>query len=133
MTQTIGLAALALMLMLGMPAANATSFLPTAPRTITYSAAFVGSSVRPIVGEYLDGTMRLTLYPNGIIQGLYFPQDEPSFTVSGGLDDNGKVWLLLGNATVTGTWKTGDVIDAYSSGPSYQSLKFTATPTKPNI
>jgi hypothetical protein len=130
MKQTIGLTALAAMLMLGMPAAHAASFLPTQPRTITYSAAFEGSNVRPITGELLDGTMRLTLYPNGIIQGLYFPQDEAPFTVSGGLDNNGKVWLLLGRTTVTGEWKAGDEILAYSTGPLFQNLQFAATPTK---
>jgi hypothetical protein len=133
MKQTIALATIATMLSLAAPAADAASFLPAQARTITYSAAFVGSNVRPIVGEYLDGTMRLTLYPSGIIQGLYFPQDEAPFTVSGGLDNNGKVWLLLGHSTVTGTWESGDVIDAYSTGPAYQNLKFTATPTTPKI
>lgn len=130
MKHTIALAALAAMLMLGMPAARAASFLPAQPRTITYSAAFVGSSVRPIVGEYLDGSMRLTLYPSGIIQGMYFPMDGTPFTVSGGLDDNGKVWLMLGHTTVTGDWKTGDSIIAYSTGPLYRYLQFTATPAK---
>jgi len=74
--------------------------------------------------------MRLTLYPSGIIQGLYVPQDAAPFAVTGGLNDDGNVWLRLGRATVTGKWTAGGVIDAYSSGPAYQSLKFTATPTK---
>jgi len=130
MKYTIGLTVLAALLLFGMPAARAASFLPAEPRTITYSAAFVGSSVRPITGELLDGTMRLTLYPNGVIQGMYFPQDDAPFTVSGGLDDKGKVWLLLGRTTVTGDWKAGDSILAYSTGPLFQNLQFTATPAK---
>jgi hypothetical protein len=130
MKQTIGLAALAAMLILGMPAARATSFLPTQARTITYAAAFEGTTIRPMTGELLDGTMRLTLYPNGIIQGTYIPQDEQPFSVSGGLDDNGKVWLLLGRTTVTGEWKAGDAITAYSTGPLFANLQFTATPSK---
>lgn len=130
MKQTIALSALAALLLLGMPAARAASFLPAQARTITYSAAFVGSSVRPITGELLDGTMRLTLYPNGVIQGIYFPQGDAPFAVSGGLDDNGKVWLLLGRTTVTGDWKPGDAILAYSTGPLFANLQFSATPAK---
>jgi len=128
MKQTIGLAMLGAMLALAVGPANATSFVPAHKRTITYSAAFEGTSVRPIAGEFLDGTMRLTVYPSGIIQGLYFPDGEAPFTVTGGLDESGKVWLMLGHTTVTGSWKAGDDIVAYSSGPRFRYLQFTATP-----
>jgi hypothetical protein len=116
------------MLMLGPVAARAATVLPAQAHTVVYSASFVGSQSRPIVGEYLDGTMRITVYPSGIIAGTYLPQDGSPFTVSGGLDANGKVWLLLGQTIVTGAWQPDGAIVAYSAGPSFQDLKFTATP-----
>jgi hypothetical protein len=114
--------------MLGPIAARAASVLPVQPRAVVYAAAFVGSTARPLVGEYLDGTMRLTIYPSGIIAGTYLPQDGSPFSVSGGLDANGKVWLLLGQTIVTGELQPDGTIAAYSAGPSFQDLKFTAKP-----
>jgi hypothetical protein len=124
--------ALALLVLLAQPAfASTPAFvLPANARTITYSAAFEGSAVRPIVGEYLQGTMQLKLYPSGILQGWYIPQEGSAFGVTGGVDANGKVWLQLPGAIVTGEWGPGDTIVAYSTGPSFDNLKFDATPLK---
>lgn len=114
-------------LMLTLPIrAQAASVLPTQARSLVYSAAFVASPSRQIVGEYLDGTMRVTLYPSGIIQGTYMPQDGAPFVVSGGVKANGDLWLMLGHTIVTGTWQPNGAIVAYSAGPEFQDLKFDA-------
>jgi hypothetical protein len=116
-------------LALGTMPAGAAGLLPAQPITTKYEAGFKGTPTRPIVGEVLSGTMRLTFYPNGIVQGTYITQDANILQVSGGLREDGAFWLDIAGTTVTGQAEPGGAIVAYSSGPSFQNLKFVATPT----
>jgi hypothetical protein len=48
-------------------------------------------------GGYYQGTLKLTVASNGVIQGWYFPDDTgPAITVSGS-DVKGTYWLSFGN------------------------------------
>ncbi len=42
------------------------------------------------------GTLEITLYPSGVIQGYYRPNNERFVTVSGGFDQKNNVWLDFG-------------------------------------
>lgn len=117
--KALALAVLAPLLLLGV-----------APRTVTYNAGFVGTPTRPIVGQAFAGTMRLTIYPDGIVQGNYVTQGGGLLPVTGGVEPSGKMWLQFGRATVTGELQHSGVIRAYSSGPDFADLNFVATPTK---
>lgn len=126
--------ALAATLALGLQvpiAAQAANALPSAPRTITYDAGLEGSSARPIAGALLAGTMRLTLYPDGTIQGRYTPEDGASFPVAGGLQGNGAIFLTLGRTTVNGTlMPSGRIVGSTFGPPVYDALKFVAVPSE---
>jgi hypothetical protein len=127
--------ALAATLALGLQvplAAQAANVLPSSPRTITYNAGMEASSVRPIVGALLAGTMRLTLFPDGTISGTYVPQDGNSFHVAGGLQQNGDVFLTLGQTTVNGQLlPDGTIVGSTFGPPAFDALKFVAVPNSP--
>jgi hypothetical protein len=42
------------------------------------------------------GTLEITLYPSGVIQGYYRPNNERFVSVTGGFDGKNDVWLDLG-------------------------------------
>jgi hypothetical protein len=127
--------ALAAALALGLQvplAAQAANALPSSQKTITYDAGLEGSSFRPIVGALLAGTMRLTLYPDGTIQGTYIPEDGNSFAVAGGLQEDGLVFLTLGRTTVNGKLMPNGTIVGSTFGPAaFDALKFVAVPNNP--
>ena len=82
-------------------------------------------------GEY-DGTLRLTVYPDGIVQGYYRNLDDARFEpVSGGLrGDN--IWLTLNlfGAPITGTFKDGKIVASAlgrsTFGPEVETYTFEA-------
>jgi hypothetical protein len=73
---------------------------------------------RPAVGEY-DGTMQLTVTPDGIVSGFYRPSDGRFVAVTGGVSDT-TFWLDIGSMSsnplhFTGTFKDGRInADAFS-------------------
>ena len=80
-------------------------------------------------GEY-DGTLRLTIYPNGIASGSFQNADSGApRTVSGGVSGT-QIWLDIGGAMhsvhLTGTFKDG-VIDATENLPGPDVTTFHAT------
>ena len=81
-------------------------------------------------GEY-DGTMRLTVYADGIVQGTYLPSDGNIRTVTGGLNGR-KLWLDIGQngrLRVTGTFEHG-VINAVVQKPGPDITTFEADPIR---
>ncbi|MGH7662432.1 MAG: hypothetical protein ACRENA_16125 [Vulcanimicrobiaceae bacterium] len=127
--------ALAASLALGLQvplAAQAATMLPSSPKTITYNADLEGSSLRPIAGALLAGTMRLTLYPDGTIQGIYNPEDGNPLHVAGGLQQNGNVFLTIGQTTVDGQlMRDGRIVGSTYGSPALTALKFVAVPNNP--
>jgi hypothetical protein len=69
-------------------------------------------------GEYA-GTMNLTVYPNGIVQGNYRPSDGGTRIVTGGITGT-NIWLDIGldhSLHLSGTFKNG-VLQAVADIPS---------------
>jgi hypothetical protein len=102
---TLGLLALAA-LPLAAPAATEAPGANTAPAQYTLPTRLVD---RYGVGEY-DGTLSLTVYPSGIVQGYYRPDDGGYRTVTGGVDGK-TIWLDIGSGFrplhVSGTFQNG--------------------------
>lgn len=100
-------------------------------RTVTYDAGLEGSTLRPIAGSVLTGKMQLHIYPDGIVQGTYFPLDGNAFAVSGGVQQNGNVNLVLGRITVSGHVNANGSIVGSSFGPAaFDDLTFIAHPVQ---
>jgi hypothetical protein len=62
-------------------------------------------------GAYV-GTLALTVYPSGVVQGTYHDASAGGFkTVVGGLDEKSHIWLDIGNGAeplrLYGTFKDG--------------------------
>ncbi len=79
-------------------------------------------------GEF-DGTLALTVYPNGIVQGNYLPQDGTFRTVTGGLDGR-NIWLDFGSFArfrVIGTFE-GGVLKGVVQRPGPDTVTFDAMP-----
>ena len=77
-------------------------------------------------GAY-GGTLTLTIYPNGILQGLYRPDDGSYRTVTGGLDGQ-NIWLdigAMGRLHLTGTFANG-VLDMVAAIPGAETYTFTS-------
>jgi hypothetical protein len=76
-------------------------------------------------GEY-DGTMRLTVNPDGIINGTYQSTDQGGpKNVTGGLAPNGRVWLDIGRMHLVGTFVNG-VLHTTSDTPYPDTLHVDA-------
>jgi len=106
-----GALALALALGCSVPAL-AISAIPSHAVTIQYATRIVPSFG---VGEY-DGTMRLTLNPDGIINGFYIPDSGGPRLVTGGIDGD-HIWLdigFMGGLHITGQFKDGHRIVGYT-------------------
>ena len=77
-------------------------------------------------GEYA-GTMKLTVYPNGIVQGNYLPSDGGTRIVTGGITGN-NIWLDIGleeTLHLTGTFKNG-VLQATANVPALDPYTMNA-------
>ncbi len=79
-------------------------------------------------GEY-DGTMRVTLYPSGIVSGTFQDSEGHVRNVAGGFDGTA-IWLDIGGTAHTvhldGTFKNG-VISATANIPGPDTYTFVAT------
>jgi hypothetical protein len=103
-----------------------------APPTLPHAYYLnVVSSQEFDAGEY-DGTMRLTVNPDGIINGTYQSTDQggPKI-VAGGVSPNGRVWLDIGRMHLTGTFING-VLHTTSDTPYPDTLHVdaVAAPTR---
>jgi hypothetical protein len=79
-------------------------------------------------GEY-DGTLALTVYPNGIVQGNYRPQDGNIRTVTGGLDGR-NIWFDIGPSgrfRIIGTFENG-VLKGVVQKPGPDTVTFDGVP-----
>lgn len=79
-------------------------------------------------GEY-DGTMRVTVYPDGIVSGTFQDSDGGVRNVTGGLNGT-SIWLDIGanhSLHLYGTFKNG-TISATANLPGPDSYTFIATP-----
>ena len=79
-------------------------------------------------GEY-DGTLRLTVFPNGIVSGTFQPSDGGARSVSGGTSGT-QIWLDIGGAMrsvhLEGTLKNG-VLQATANIPGPDTYTFVGT------
>lgn len=78
-------------------------------------------------GEY-QGLLSLTIYPSGIVQGLYRPSDGGFRTVTGGIDGK-NIWLDIGMTRplhLNGTFNDGK-LDMVAAIPSPNTYTFEAT------
>jgi hypothetical protein len=76
-------------------------------------------------GQY-DGTMRLTVNPDGIINGTYQSTDQGGpKVVAGGVSPNGRVWLDIGRMHLVGTFVNG-VLHTTSNEPYPDTLHVDA-------
>ena len=104
---------------------------------MSYQTAARGNSVRPFVGGYYEGTLRLTYYPDGTVQGNFLPDGGNPQPVTGGLQNDGSLWLQIGSAGAVrfngqlhqGGWLAGTLY-----GPCVDELSFYGVPekTQPN-
>jgi len=128
----VGALALGAALLLGLQnpiAAQAANARPAAPETITYNAGLQGTLSRPIAGSEFDGRMRLSVFPDGNIQGTYIPDEGSPLSITGGLGTDGSVWLNFGAITVMGSWQKSGKIVGSSFGPAaFDRLQFVADP-----
>jgi hypothetical protein len=111
---------------LASPAATTTS---AAPQHYTFQTQLTDGNH---VGAY-EGTLALTIYPNGIVQGTYRPADGGFSSVTGGL--TGKdIWLdlgLRGRFHVTGTFENG-VLRTVAAIPGPDVYEFDSVSVRPN-
>ena len=128
--KTLAIAGLLCAALVAPATAAVVNYRPAQPVTVTYNADLEGSDIRPIVGAYLAGTMRLTFYPSGIVQGTYLPLDGNPFQVTGGVETDGALWLDLGGTTVRGRIdRSGSIVgDSWGTTP-FSNLTFKATRT----
>jgi hypothetical protein len=73
-------------------------------------------------GEF-DGKLRLTVTPDGIVSGYYFPADEGTIVSVVGGEQNGKYWMDIGGESR---------LHVYAKLGKDGSLVGTATPTLPD-
>jgi hypothetical protein len=70
-------------------------------------------------GEY-DGSLALTIYPGGIVQGTYRLDGGSFRTVTGGLDAGNRIWLDIGDGAfplhLSGTFRDG-ALETVASTP----------------
>lgn len=111
---------------LASPAATTTSAVP---RHYTLQTQLIESHH---AGAY-EGTLALTIYPSGIVQGTYRPADGGFTSVTGGL--SGKdIWLdlgLRGRLHVTGTFENG-VLRTVAAIPGPDVYEFDSVAVTPN-
>jgi hypothetical protein len=115
----------------GVPAiSQAVTTQPTASVHHTYT-----TSLQPQIG--LDapwtGTLKLTLNPDGIIQGYYYPGDDQVafIPVTGGRNGD-RVWLDIGTTGrlhIEGIIKNGSIAGTALDERTSQPFKFTARVT----
>jgi len=88
-------------------------------------------------GDY-PGSLSLVVYPSGIVNGFYLPQDGQPHDVVGGLDGH-NIWLDIGTIEMmdfgvinslhlTGTLKDG-VLDTTAAVPGPDTVVFDSTTT----
>ncbi len=80
-----------------------------------------------------DGSLALTVYPNGIIQGTYRDLDSGGFKqVTGGLGRGDRVWLDVGNGVnpvhLTGTFRNGKLETTVADVPGPDRVMFESVP-----
>jgi hypothetical protein len=81
-------------------------------------------------GEY-DGTLTLTVYPNGIVQGTYLPFDGSYRSVTGGIKGR-NIWLDIGEngrLHLTGTFEHG-ILNSVVQKPGPDVTTFDAVPIR---
>ena len=100
-------------------AAPVAASAPTTTTTASYSTAL--TQVEPVSapGEF-DGTLKLTVTPDGIVNGYYFPADEGTIVPVVGGEQNGQYWMDIGGNTR---------LHIYAKAGADGSLVGTATPT----
>jgi hypothetical protein len=79
-------------------------------------------------GEF-DGTLALTVYPNGIVQGQYRPLDGNFRTVTGGLDGR-NIWFDIGPSgrfRIIGTFENG-ILKGVVQKPGPDTVTFDGVP-----
>ncbi len=107
-------------------AVTGTQALPQTTQHVT-----LATSLEPQygVGRY-DGTLVLTISPDGIVNGTYRPWGEGNFrTVTGGTDGS-RIWLdigYLGRLHIEGTYANGKIVG--STFIADQPFTFSAAPT----
>jgi hypothetical protein len=73
----------------------------------------------------IDGTLTMTIYPSGIVQGQYRADDGNVRNVTGGLDGE-RIWLDIGsngNFRLSGTFKNG-VLETVAQIPGSDTTTF---------
>lgn len=111
--------------------------LPVASRAATTSSAPPQSytlhtqlSDRFHAGAFV-GTLVMTIYPSGIVQGTYRPDDGGYRTVTGGVSGD-QIWLDIGMERplhVTGTFKNG-VLQTVAQIPGLNTYTFESANVK---
>lgn len=123
----ISVTALTLGLTLGLcaPALAITNGVGTEPTHLIYNTRLIPQYS---AGEY-DGTLRLTINPNGIVSGTYIPSNGGPRIVSGGVKGD-NIWLdfgFNGRMHVEGTIRNGHIVGYTTRGT--QSWTFVANVT----
>jgi len=119
-------AAAGLLAALALPvASSAASSTSGSPQQYTMQTRFADE----YHGGEWDATMVLTVYPNGIVQGTYRPQDGGWKSVTGGVDGQ-QIWLDIGMMHplhLTGTFRNGELRTiAAIPGPDTYTLESTS-------
>lgn len=116
--------AAALLAALALPlAAQAATTSSAEPQQLTFQTHMTQAMH---AGEY-GGTMRVTIYPNGIVSGWFQPSDGGVRSVTGGVDGD-KIWFDIGgvhSVHMEGTLRNG-VIDALANIPGPDPYTFHA-------
>ncbi len=76
------------------------------------------------------GTLRLTIYPNGIVHGYYMPTDGSWQNVTGGITGN-RIWLDLGPLNGADVQITGVIMGSHITGSALVGMtqyRFEAGP-----
>jgi hypothetical protein len=109
----------------GAPAlASAAGPVSVAPEHLTYDVTLTPSRPNRAGGSQF-GTLQLTIYPDGVVQGYYLPQSSGSYTALTGGRGGDRLWFDVngGSLHFTGTLK-----DRVISGTAYQgSMQFELT------
>ncbi|MBC5816121.1 MAG: hypothetical protein GIW97_06225 [Candidatus Eremiobacteraeota bacterium] len=85
----------------------------------------------PGAGVYA-GTLRLTINPNGIVQGSYQTADGAIEPVAGGKNGNA-IWFSIGesgNLRVNANLAGADLVGSARDGTMSEEMSFTAKPSK---
>ncbi|HKW45728.1 MAG TPA: hypothetical protein VJN22_08720 [Candidatus Eremiobacteraceae bacterium] len=83
-----------------------------------YTTALTQIEPVPAPGEF-DGRLKLTVTPDGIVSGYYFPMDSGTIVSVVGGEKNGKYWMDIGGRTQ---------LHVYAERVKDGSLVGTATP-----